>query len=85
MTNVQVTKQVFDGNIWFEARQRQVKEDFSAGDSSAAIRWRNGNGIAHFFPLWLREKGLALDGGKEHATPTCLLAAQHLSSTWAWA
>ena len=70
-------KQVFDGNIWFEARQRQVKEDFSRGTVVRQFAGDFGNGLSHFFPLWLREKGLALDGGKEQRHPNLSLAAQH--------
>ena len=69
-------KQVFDGNIWFEARQRQVKEGFSRGTVVRQFASDFGNGLSHFFPLWLREEGMALDGGGEKRRPNLSDAAQ---------
>ena len=69
-------KQVFDGNIWFEARQRQVKEGFSRGTVVRQFASDFGNGLSHFFPLWLREEGMALDGCGEKRRPNLSDAAQ---------
>ncbi len=69
-------KQIFDGNLWFEARQRQLKEDFSRGTVVRHFAGDFGNGLSHFFPLWLREEGMALDSGGEKRRPNLSAAAQ---------
>ena len=70
-------KQIFDGNMWFEARRRQVKEDFSRGTVVRQFAGDFGNGLSHFFPLWVREEGMALGGDGEQRRPNLSAAAQH--------
>ena len=67
---------VFEGNFWIEARQRQVKEEFSRGTLVRQFAGDFGNGLSHFFPLWLRDEGLALDGGGAQRRPNLSAAAQ---------
>ena len=67
---------VFDGNVWIEARQRQVKEEFTRGTLVRHFAGDFGNGLSSFFPMYLRDEGLALDGGGEQRRPNLSAAAQ---------
>ena len=67
---------VFEGNAWIEARQRQVKEDFSRGTLVRHFSGDFGNGLSHFVPLWLRDEGLGLDNGGTQRRPNMSAAAQ---------
>ena len=49
--------QVFEGNFYLEARQREAKEAFSRGTLVRHIAGDFGNGRSHFFPVWLRGDG----------------------------
>ena len=51
--------QVFDGNMFLEARQRESAEEFSRGTLVRHLAGDFGNGRSHFYPAWLREEGLA--------------------------
>ncbi|MCX5769391.1 MAG: N-6 DNA methylase [Candidatus Hydrogenedentes bacterium] len=46
--------QVFEGNLWVEARQRQPKADFDRGFFSTVLCDNFGNGLSSFFPLFLK-------------------------------
>ncbi len=46
--------QAFVGNIWIEARQRQMKEEFDRGNSVRVLADAVGNGMSSFFPLLVR-------------------------------
>ena len=46
--------QVFSGNIFVEARQRQPKETFDRGYVATSLADNFGNGFSNFFPLYLR-------------------------------
>ena len=50
--------QVFEGNAWIEAREREAKEDFSRGTLVGDLADNFGNGLSSWFPVWLREDGL---------------------------
>ena len=52
---------VFDGNFCLEARQRQVKEEFSRGTLVRHFAGDFGNGLSSYFPIWLRDDGLAAE------------------------
>ena len=54
--------QVFDGNMWLEAREREAKEDFSRGTAVAHLADNFGNGLSSFFPLQLRNEDIGNDG-----------------------
>ncbi len=43
--------QVFDGNLFIEARQRQVKEEFSRGCVVSVLADNFGSGLSNFFPM----------------------------------
>ena len=62
--------------FWFEARQRQVKEDFSRGTLVRQFAGDFGNGLSHFFPLWLRQTGIEASIGGEQRRPNLSDAAQ---------
>jgi predicted helicase len=49
--------QVFDGNIWIEARQRQPMEHFDRGYVVKVLADNFGNGLSSFFPLYLKAGG----------------------------
>jgi len=46
--------QVFKGNVWIEARQKQSMEHFDRGYFSRVLCDNFGNGLSNFFPLWLK-------------------------------
>jgi hypothetical protein len=46
--------QVFDGNVWIEARQHQTQEKFDRGYFLKSLADNFGNGLSNFFPLYLR-------------------------------
>jgi hypothetical protein len=45
---------VFSGNIWLEARQKQIMTHFDRGYVTTALADNFGNGLSNFFPLYLR-------------------------------
>ncbi len=60
--------QVFDGNMWIEARQKQTMAHFDRGYFSRILADNFGNGFSNFFPLLLRPTGKTLfdaDGSGE--------------------
>ena len=68
---------VFEGNMWLGANKREIDEDFSHGTSIHHLgNWKLGNWGIHFFPLWLREDGLGLDGGETQRRHNLSHAAQ---------
>ena len=72
----QYKSHVFDGNVWIEARQRQVKEEFTRGTLVRHFAGDFGNGLSSFFPAWLSDKGLALEGSEQQQRPNLSAAAQ---------
>ena len=67
---------VFEGNLWIEVRKRESREDFARGTLTRHIGDNFGNGMSYFVPAWLREEGMALDGGGEQRPPNLSDAAQ---------
>ncbi len=65
---------VFEGNVWFEAREREAKEDFSRGTLVRHLADNFGNGLSSFFPAWLRDEGIG-NGGQRRLNLSS--AAQH--------
>ena len=53
---------ILEGNMWIEARTRDAKEDYCRGTVVRYLASDFGNGRSHFFPTWLREDGLGVDG-----------------------
>ena len=72
----QYKSHVFYGNIWIEARQRQVKEEFTRGTLVRHFAGDFGNGLSSFFPAWLKDGGLALEGNEQQQHPNLSAAAQ---------
>lgn len=60
-------RNIFAGNFFIEARQRQVKEDFDRGYVVTALPDNFGNGFSNFFPLYLKPK--ADDEATDQAHP----------------
>ena len=50
--------QVFDGNLFIEAREREAKEDFSRGTLIRGLADNFGNGFSNFFPMLLCDHGI---------------------------
>jgi hypothetical protein len=46
--------QVFEGNVWLEARQKQTMDAFDRGYLTRVLADNFGNGLSNFFPLWLK-------------------------------
>ena len=68
--------QVFAGNVWFEARQRDGKETFSRGTLVREFAGDFGNGLSHFFPLWLRDGGDLLRNDRDRNRPNISASTQ---------
>ena len=67
---------VFEDNLWIGSNKREIDEQFSHGTATPHLgNWKLGNWGIHFFPIWLRTDGLALDGIAHR--PNLSLAAQH--------
>ena len=69
---------IFDGNLWLSAvprLRRDSSEPQTAFTSSIASLHLN-EWSASMFPAWLRDEGLALDGGGEQRRPNLSAAAQ---------
>ena len=69
-------EQVFPGSIWLEARQREAKEDYSRGTFCKHLADNFGNGLSSFFPAYLREEGLLVDGDGKGRRPNLSARAQ---------
>ena len=69
-------QQVFEGNLWLEARQREAREDFSRGTLCSNLADNFGNGLSNFFPAWLRDEGLGLGNDGAQRRPNLSDAAQ---------
>jgi len=46
--------QIFEGNIWIEARQKQTMDAFDRGYFTRMLADNFGNGLSNYFPLWLK-------------------------------
>lgn len=46
--------QVFEGNVWIEARQKQAKDTFDRGYVTSILADNFGSGFLSFFPLYLK-------------------------------
>ncbi|MDX9975869.1 MAG: type ISP restriction/modification enzyme, partial [FCB group bacterium] len=51
---------VFEGNIWIEARQKQAQDKFDRGFFTRQLADNFGNGLSNFFPLLLHADGSSL-------------------------
>ena len=55
-------RNVFEGNVWIEARERDAREDYSRGTPVRHLADNFGNGLSSFFPARLRDDDLAGNG-----------------------
>ena len=55
-------QQVFEGNKFIEARERETKEGFSRGTMVRGLADNFGNGFSSFFPVWLYDAGIGSSG-----------------------
>ena len=55
-------RQVFEGNKFIEARERETKEDFLRGTLVRGLADNFGNGFSSFFPMWLYDDGIRSNG-----------------------
>ena len=53
--------QIFEGNIWIEARERETSEAYSRGTFVHHLSDNFGNGFSSYFPVWLRDEGIGND------------------------
>ena len=54
---------ILEGNDWLEDGQWGSREEFSRGTFCHQLADNFRNGLSTFFPAWLGEEGLAMDGG----------------------
>ncbi len=55
-------RQIFAGNLWIEARQRDAREDYSRGMPVRHLADNLGNGLSSYFPVWLLDDDLGGNG-----------------------
>ena len=55
---------VFEGNVWLEARQRETKEGFSRGTFVRHFAGDFGNGLSSFFPAYLSQNRFGVDSSR---------------------
>ena len=68
---------IIEGNLWLGSNKREIDNEFSHGTLIHDLgNWKLGNWGIHFFPTWLRDEGLALDGGGEQRRPNLSAVAQ---------
>lgn len=67
---------VFPGNVWIEARQKQTKERFDRGYVITVLGDNFGNGLSTFFPLSLRHRETGLFVGNTWADQASSLWCQ---------
>ena len=68
-------RQIFEGNVWIEARERDAREDYSRGTPVRHLADNFGNGLSSFFPARLRDDDLA--GNGDDASRANLTEAAH--------
>ena len=69
---------VFEGNLWLGSNKREIHDEFSHGTMTHHLgNWKLGNWGIHFFPLWLRDEGLGIEGDGSQRRPNLSGAAHH--------
>ena len=68
-------RQIFEGNLWVEARERDAREDYSRGTPVRHLADNFGNGLSSFFPARLRDDDLG--GNGDGASRANLTEAAH--------
>ena len=71
---------VFEGNLWLGSNKREIDDEFSHGTLVRNLgNWKLGNWGIHFFPAYLKEGGLALEGGPvPNVSPEAQRYLEHL-------
>ena len=70
-------RHIFKDNLWLGSNKREIDSEFSHGTLIHDLgNWKLGNWGIHFFPAWLRNEGLSLDGGGVQRRPNLSAAAQ---------
>ena len=65
------------GNLCLGSNKREIDNEFSHGTLIRDLgNWKLGNWGIHFFPAWLRDEGLGLDGDGTQRRPNLSPAAQ---------
>ena len=65
------------GNLWLGSNKREIDNQFSHGTLVHHLgNWKLGNWGIHFFPAWLRDEGLRLEGDGFQRRPNLSPAAQ---------
>ena len=67
--------QIFEGNKWIEARERESKIAFSRGTFARHLADNFGNGFSSFFPAWLSDDGIT-SGDNDDRRPNLSVTAQ---------
>ena len=70
---------IFPGNIWLSSshRIRKGESEPQAAFTRHIASYHLIERVANWFPAWLRDEGLALEGGGEQRRPNLSAAAQH--------
>ena len=67
---------ILENNMVLEARQRESNAQFLRGTLVRHLASDFGNGLSNFFPAWLRDEGLDLEGDGQQRRPNLSAAAQ---------
>ena len=68
---------VFEGNLWLGSNKREIHDEFSHGTTILHLgNWKLGNWGIHFFPAWLRDEGLGVEGDGIQRRPNLSGGAQ---------
>ena len=70
--------QIFEGNKWIEARERESKEAFSRGSFARHLADNFGNGFSSFFPAWLSDDGITSGDSNGHRPNLSSTAQRYL-------
>ena len=70
--------QVFPGNLFIEARERDSREDFVRGTLLRGLADNFGNGFSSFFPMLLRDNSIGSDGGNSRQANLSGIAQRYI-------
>jgi hypothetical protein len=71
--------EVFPGNLFFEARQRQPKSEFDRTIVTPFLADNVGDGLSSYFPLWVRDRRLSATQTLPNINPALL---RQLREAW---
>ena len=68
---------VFEGNLWLGSNKREIHDEFSHGTTTHHLgNWKLANWGIHFFPAYLLDEGLGVEGDGIQRRPNLSGAAQ---------